>query len=142
MPKKQSKISVAFPIAQANTVASVVDISSPRFFRTYKSESDPNELLRAPRSLARLHTAFFYENLGLQILRFTFSGENWQKDQLPEKAALMTLPLGSACSNPEYNRRQQQCAQIPSCRGLHSVNVDYAIGLDGGGVYMGSREAF
>ena len=76
-----------------------------------------------PRAVWRACTpATFHENLGLQILRFTWPRENWQKTQSSEKTALTTLPFGSACSKP--------------------LRLDYAIGLDGGGVYVGVTEAF
>jgi hypothetical protein len=47
--------------------------------------------------------------------------ENWQNDQLPEKAGLATLPLGSSSGSRERAQRRKLCAQIPTSRGLHSV---------------------
>ena len=55
MPKEESTISDAFPIAQANTAASDVAISSPQIVFDLEAKSHPNELLSASRSFARQH---------------------------------------------------------------------------------------
>ena len=61
-----------------------------------------------PRAVSRSGTpASFHENLGLQILRFTWPRGNWQKTQLPEKPALTTLPVGSSSDSREHAQRQQ-----------------------------------
>ena len=56
--------------------------------------------------------------------------ENWQNDQLPEKAALTILPLGSSSGSREHAQRQKLCAQNPRCRGLHSVEDSSSTILD------------